>query len=95
MAKDRNTGRPRTGRGKAPPRARKKLMPYELLLKVVRGEAIDGQVPTEAQRLAAAKQALPYYKPRLAPRPTEKEEEPLVVDVIRFSETKYPPDRGP
>ena len=87
MAKDRNSGKPRSRGGKASPRrARKKLMPYELLLKVARGETIDGQVPTIAQRLAAAKQALPYYKPRLAPQRTEKQEEPLTVRLIRFSE---------
>ena len=42
------------------------LMPHEFLLAVVRGEAIDGKVPTFADRLEAAKAAAPYFAPKLS-----------------------------
>ena len=62
------------------------LMPHEFLLKVARGETIDGHVPTFAERLDAAKQALPYFAPRLAPEPArDDEEEKLTVTVLRFA----------
>ena len=88
MAKNTRAGRPKAAGGKAPAkRARQKLMPYELLLRVARGEPIDGRRPTLAQRIAAAKQALPYHKARLAPQPADKkEDEPFVVRVIRFGD---------
>lgn len=38
-------------------------MPHEFLL---RGEAVDGTVPTFAERLDAAKAAAPYFAPKLA-----------------------------
>ena len=41
-------------------------LPHEFLLRIVRGEAIDGMVPTFADRLDAAKAAAPYFAPRLA-----------------------------
>lgn len=42
------------------------LLPHEFLLAVVRGEAIDGTVPTFADRLEAAKAAAPYFAPKLS-----------------------------
>ncbi len=41
-------------------------LPHGFLLSVVRGEAVDGVVPTLAQRIEAAKAAAPYFAPRLA-----------------------------
>ena len=41
-------------------------MPHEFLLRVMRGEAVDGAVPTFAERLDAAKAAAPYFAPKLA-----------------------------
>jgi len=41
-------------------------LPHEFLLRVARGDAVDGAVPTLAQRIDAAKAAAPYYAPRLA-----------------------------
>ena len=41
-------------------------LPHGFLLAVVRGEAVDGVVPTLAQRIDAAKAAAPYFAPRLA-----------------------------
>ncbi len=42
------------------------LLPHEFLLRVVRGEAIDGTVPSFADRLEAAKAAAPYFAPKLS-----------------------------
>ena len=42
------------------------LLPHEFLLAVVRGEAIDGAVPTFADRLEAAKAAALYFAPKLS-----------------------------
>jgi hypothetical protein len=42
------------------------MLPHEFLLAVVRGEAIDGAVPTFADRLEAAKAAAPYFAPKLS-----------------------------
>jgi len=41
-------------------------LPHEFLLRIVRGEAIDGHAPEFAERMDAAKAAAPYYAPRLA-----------------------------
>ena len=41
-------------------------LPHEFLLRVVRGECIDGLVPTLEQRISAAVSAAPYFAPRLA-----------------------------
>ncbi len=41
-------------------------LPYEFLLRVVRGEVVDGTVPTFAERLDAAKAAATYFAPKLA-----------------------------
>ena len=66
------------------------LRPRELLMKVVRGEAVDGHVPSFAQRLAAARQALPYDAPRLSPTPATGEEgREMTVRVIRFAEEPF------
>ncbi|MFN4894565.1 MAG: hypothetical protein ACK5HO_02170 [Pseudomonadota bacterium] len=49
--------------------ARAKLtgeLPHEFLLRVVRGESIDDQVPTLEQRIAAAVSVAPYFAPKLA-----------------------------
>lgn len=40
-------------------------MPHEFLLRVVRGEDIDGHLPTFAERIDAAKAAAQYFAPRL------------------------------
>ena len=41
-------------------------LPHEILLAIARGEAVDGHMPTLAERVTAAKIAAPYYAPRLA-----------------------------
>lgn len=41
-------------------------LPHEFLLRVARGEEIDGNKPTFADRLDAAKAAAPYYAPKLS-----------------------------
>ena len=41
-------------------------LPHEFLLRVVRGESIDDQVPTLEQRIAAAVSVAPYFAPKLA-----------------------------
>lgn len=41
-------------------------LPHEFLLRVSRGETIDGHKPSFEQRCAAAKDAAPYYAPKLA-----------------------------
>lgn len=45
-------------------------LPHEFLLRVARGEKIgdgpEGHVPTFAERIAAAKEAAPFYAPRLS-----------------------------
>ena len=49
-----------------------------------------------AQRLAAARQALPYDAPRLATQPAEKEEgREMTVRVIRFAEEPFEPFETP
>ena len=66
------------------------LRPRELLMKVVRGEAVDGHVPSFAQRLAAARQALPYDAPRLLPTPATAEAGRVTtVRVIQFAEEPF------
>ncbi|MEO7323946.1 MAG: hypothetical protein ABIW82_03880 [Dokdonella sp.] len=41
-------------------------LPHEFLLRVARGEEIDGHTPEFGERVDAAKAAAPYYAPRLA-----------------------------
>jgi hypothetical protein len=41
-------------------------LPHEFLLRVLRGEAIDGEKPAFDKRIDAAKAAAPYFAPRLA-----------------------------
>ena len=41
-------------------------LPHEFLLRVARGEAVDGETPTFDKRVDAAKAAAPYFAPRLA-----------------------------
>ena len=41
-------------------------LPHEFLLRVVRGECIDDQIPTLEQRIAAAVSVAPYFAPKLA-----------------------------
>ena len=61
------------------------LRPRELLMRVVRGEAVGGQVPTLAQRLAAAKHALPYDARRRAAKPARKGKgKAPVVELVSF-----------
>ena len=45
-------------------------LPHEFLLRVMRGEAVDGTVPTFAELIDAAKAAAPYFAPKLAWRTT-------------------------
>jgi hypothetical protein len=46
--------------------ARTGELPHEFLLRISRGEEIDGHTPEFAERVDAAKAAAPYYAPRLA-----------------------------
>lgn len=57
------------------------LLPHEFLLRVVRGEAIDGTVPSFADRLEAAKAAAPYFAPRLAAVDMRSEGTLVVKDI--------------
>lgn len=41
-------------------------LPHQFLLRIVRGEAIDGEVPSLQMRIAAAVSAAPYFAPKLA-----------------------------
>ena len=41
-------------------------LPHEFLLRVVRGETIDEQIPSLEQRIAAAVSVAPYFAPKLA-----------------------------
>ena len=41
-------------------------LPHEFLLKIVRGEPIDGTAPSIEQRIHAAIAAAPYFAPKLA-----------------------------
>lgn len=41
-------------------------LPHEFLLRVSRGETIDGENPAFDKRIDAAKAAAPYFAPRLA-----------------------------
>lgn len=41
-------------------------LPHQFLLRIVRGEAIDGEQPSLQMRIAAAVSAAPYFAPRLA-----------------------------
>ena len=41
-------------------------LPHEFLLRIVRGEPIDGHTPTIEQRMSAAMSAAPYFAPKLA-----------------------------
>ena len=65
--------------------AESKPLPHELLLQASRGEPIGGTVPTLEQRLAAARQAAPYYAARLKPKMDDENKGDLVVMVQRFA----------
>jgi hypothetical protein len=41
-------------------------LPHQFLLRVVRGEEIDGERPSLQMRIAAAVSAAPYFAPKLA-----------------------------
>lgn len=41
-------------------------LPHEYLLRISRGEEIDGYKPTFTERMDAAKAAAPYFAPRLS-----------------------------
>jgi hypothetical protein len=41
-------------------------LPHEFLLRVSRGESIDGHEPGFSERIDAAKAAAPYFAPRLS-----------------------------
>ena len=55
-------------------------LPHEFLLRVVRGEEIDGTIPTFEQRVDAAAVAAPYFAPKLAS--IEQKIEADVIGVI-------------
>lgn len=64
-------GRPKGSVNRMATRAREEaakagMLPHELLLAISRGEAIDGHVPSFAERVDAAKAAAPFYAPKLA-----------------------------
>lgn len=64
-------GRPKGATNKASRETRERaaasgLLPHEFLLAVTRGEAVDGYVPSFAERLEAAKAAAPFYAPKLS-----------------------------
>jgi hypothetical protein len=40
-------------------------LPHEFLLRVARGEQIDGYAPTFPERVEAAKASAPYFAPKL------------------------------
>ena len=42
------------------------ILPHEFLLKIVRGEDIDGTLPSIEQRIHAAIAVAPYFAPKLA-----------------------------
>jgi hypothetical protein len=41
-------------------------LPHEFLLRIARGESIDGHAPAFNERMDAAKAAAPYFAPKLA-----------------------------
>jgi hypothetical protein len=41
-------------------------LPHEFLLRIVRGETIDDQIPSLEQRISAAVSVAPYFAPKLA-----------------------------
>ena len=45
--------------------AKRGELPHEFLLRVARGDEIDGHSPTFAERIDAAKAAAQYFAPRL------------------------------
>ena len=83
----------RRGGARRPPSTAKAKRPLalEILLKAARGEALGGRVPTLAQRLRAAQQALPYLAACVAPAPgKDDQDKKLVVTVVRFGDEKPP-----
>lgn len=59
--------------------ARTGELPHEVLLRVSRGETIDGYKPSFAERMDAAKAAAPYYAPKLAATTLEATFRPTVA----------------
>ena len=60
-------------------------LPHQFLLRVARGEEIDGTVPTLNLRVDAAKAAAPYFAPRLASQNVNlfRENAPLTRDELK------------
>ena len=66
-----NAGRPKGAIAKITEEAVAKAkaggeLPHQFLLRIVRGEAIDGERPPLQMRISAAIAAAPYFAPRLA-----------------------------
>ena len=64
-------GRPKGSANKANKLAIEKAreggeLPHEFLLRIARGESIDGEAPSLTMRVDAAKAAAPYFAPKLA-----------------------------
>jgi hypothetical protein len=55
-------------------------LPHEFLLRIARGEEIDGHRPTFQERMAAAQASAPYYAPKLAS--VEQRGQTNVLNVI-------------
>lgn len=67
-------------------------LPAELLLRVSRGEKIDGITPTFDQRIDAAKACAAYYMPKLSAVAVKEESAPdkqLVFDEERLKELDH------
>jgi len=54
-------------------------LPHQVLLRVSRGESIDGHKPSFAERMDAAKAAAPYYAPKLAATTVEAFSRPTIA----------------
>ena len=66
-----------------------KMLPHEFLLRVVRGEEIDGYKPTFHDRMFAAKSAAPYFAPKLASIVVDADIKGGVNITISADESKF------
>jgi len=67
-------------------------LPHEFLLRVSRGEEVDGHKPSFSERVDAAKVAAPYFAPRLASMAVERPREPFEVPAFRDPAELSTPD---
>jgi hypothetical protein len=58
-------------------------LPHEFLLRISRGEPIEGHKPTFSERVDAAKVAAPYYAPKLASMTVQQPRRPFEVPDVR------------